>query len=138
MGGSEKYLIRAIQVMQNKAARIVTKLSWFTPTHLLLKQCNWLSVSQLIFFQTAVQIWKIRKYETPTSLFKRLKPSNTRSGGDGTLSIPLAESGLARKSFMVRSAVSWNQIPAEIRNIDNIHGFRIKLKQWFLINIDID
>ena len=31
-GGTEKYIVRAVQVMQNKAARCVTKQSWFTPT----------------------------------------------------------------------------------------------------------
>ena len=39
-GGAENYIIRSIQVLQNKAARTVTKKSWFTPTKVLLKQCN--------------------------------------------------------------------------------------------------
>ena len=43
-GGTEGYVLRAVQVMQNKAARAVTKLSWFTPTRTLLLQCNWLSI----------------------------------------------------------------------------------------------
>ena len=39
-GGCEKYLIQALQVIQNKAARVVTKLDWYTPTHVLLSQCG--------------------------------------------------------------------------------------------------
>ena len=37
--GCEDYLVRALQVIQNKAARSVSKLSLFTPTKTLLKSC---------------------------------------------------------------------------------------------------
>ena len=53
-GGCEGYLVRAMQVLQNRAARQVTKLNWFTPTRKLLNQCNWLSISQLIFYHSAL------------------------------------------------------------------------------------
>ena len=36
-GASEGYLLRALQVVQNKAARCVTKVSWFTATRQVLK-----------------------------------------------------------------------------------------------------
>ena len=54
-GGTEGYVLRAVQVMQNKAARAVTKLSWFTPTRTLLLQYNWPSIKQLIIYHTALQ-----------------------------------------------------------------------------------
>ena len=38
-GGTEKYVIRAVQVMQNRAARCITKLGWYTPTKTLLETC---------------------------------------------------------------------------------------------------
>ena len=59
-GGTESYLIRAVQVMQNKAARCITKKSWYTPTRVLLQQCNWLSVKQLIFYHTVLQVWRLK------------------------------------------------------------------------------
>ena len=39
-GGYEGYLTKALQVIQNKAARCVTKQSWLTPTSRLLSQCG--------------------------------------------------------------------------------------------------
>ena len=39
-GSCSKYLISALQVQQNNAARHITKLAWMTPTENLLKQCN--------------------------------------------------------------------------------------------------
>ena len=63
-GGTEAYVIRAVQVMQNKVARSITKLSWFTPTNRLLLQCNWLSIKQQIFYHTVLQVWKVHKVQT--------------------------------------------------------------------------
>ena len=46
-GNASEYLLRFLQVLQNKVARIVTRLSWDTGTHVLLIQVGWLSIQQL-------------------------------------------------------------------------------------------
>ena len=58
-GGCEKYLIKSLQIVQNKAARVVTKLAWHTPTHALLSQCGWLSVHQLAVHHSVALVHKI-------------------------------------------------------------------------------
>ena len=40
--GFEDYLLNSLQICQNKAARLVTKLDKYTPTELLMKQCGWM------------------------------------------------------------------------------------------------
>ena len=40
-GGCEMFLIKSLQIIQNKAARAVTKSSWFTPIEELLNPCGW-------------------------------------------------------------------------------------------------
>ena len=57
-GSCEKYLVKSLQVLQNRAARAVTRKSWFTSTRRLLQDCNWLSVNQLIFYHTVLQAHK--------------------------------------------------------------------------------
>ena len=69
-GGCEKFLIRALQIIQNKAARSVTKLGIFTPVQTLLRQCGWLSVNQLVFFHTVILLYKTRQNETPKYLYE--------------------------------------------------------------------
>ena len=71
-GGSENYLLKALQVVQNKAARCVTKLSWFTPTRQLLNQCGWLSIRQLAFYHTVLTIHRIIKSGKPVFLRSKL------------------------------------------------------------------
>ena len=39
-GGCSEQLLSSLQVLQNKAARLVTKLDWRTPTRTLLLQCG--------------------------------------------------------------------------------------------------
>ena len=136
-GGTENYVLRAVQVMQNKAARCVTKLSWFTTTRILLNQCNWLSIKQIVVYQTALQVWKVKESKQPVYIASSLKTATTRSGAQGNLLVPVVESSLASKSFMVRSASTWNSIPPEIRNTRNLQGFKKKLKQWVKSNVEI-
>ena len=137
-GGADSYLLKALQVIQNKAARTITKQSWFTPTRTLLKQCNWLSVRQLIFLHTAMQMWKILNYRRPANIFERFQLSRTRSNEYGTLAIPNSITNIGKQSFLVRAATTWNHIPMEIRISTSITIFRKKLKPWILNNIDIN
>ena len=136
-GGTEDYVVKAVQVMQNKAARCVTKLGWFTPTGRLLLQCNWLSINQLIFFHTALQIWRVSKTKCPVYIDTKLQLSNTRSSAQGNLRVPVVERSVSSKSFMVKSAVIWNQIPPEIRNCKTLGVFKKSLKQWIKVNVEI-
>ena len=127
-----------IQVVQNRAARLVTRLSWYTPTRVLLNQCDWLSVRQMIFLHTVVQIWKLVIHKAPQNIYSQLKPASTRSGDLGTLSIPSTETAIGRNSFMVRGLLAWNRVPKEIRQIQNLHTFKKKLRTWIRLNIDIE
>ena len=67
-GGCEAYLVKALQVLQSRAARQVTKLSWFTPSRKLLRQCNWLSIRQLIFYHSALTVFRTTRTKTPLYL----------------------------------------------------------------------
>ena len=137
-GGTEEYVIRAVQVMQNKAARCVTRLSWYTPTRLLLQQCNWLSIKQMILYHTAVQVWRVLDAKCPVFIESKLQLTVTRSASQGNLRVPVVESSLARKSFLVRSATVWNRIPPDIRSSTSIQVFKRKLKKWIKLNIELD
>ena len=71
-GNCEKYLMKSLQILQNKAARAVTGQSWFTPIRRLLKDCKWLSVNQIIFYQTALQTHKILVAQKPVFFIPRM------------------------------------------------------------------
>ena len=137
-GGTESYIIKAVQVIQNKAARCITKKSWYTPTRTLLLECNWLSIKQLIFYHTVLQVWKVRTAQVPGYINAKIQSAITRSATEGTLRVPSVETSLSSKSFMVRSAVMWNAAPPSIRSTQKFETFKSKLKKWAKANIDIE
>ena len=61
-GGCQQYLMKSLQTLQNKAARVVTKLDWQTPTSTLLSQCGWLSVHQLALHHTVVLVHTVNHF----------------------------------------------------------------------------
>ena len=87
---------------------------------------------------TCVQIWKLVIYRTPQNIYSQLKPAGTRSGDYGTLSIRATDTAIGRNSFMVRGLLAWNRVPNEIRQIQNLHTFKKKLRVWVRLNIDIE
>ena len=133
-GGSEKFVIRALQVMQNKVARCVTRLGWFTPTNQLLLQCNWLSVRQLATYHTALQVFKARRDHKPEYMHRKFSkpfPYNTRAAaGDNIRMLQDEEYSFSSQSFMVRGSKIWNSLPAELRVMDKVDRFKKGLKQW--------
>ena len=71
-GGTHDYILKALQVTMNKAARLITQQSWFTPTANILKQCNWLSVKQLIAYHTLLSVYNIVTTQKPTYLHEKM------------------------------------------------------------------
>ena len=60
--GSEDYLVNALQVNLNKVARMVTKLDIFDPTNVLMQQCGWMTVKQLMVYHSLVLLHKILQH----------------------------------------------------------------------------
>ena len=141
-GGCEKFLIQALQIIQNKAARSVTKLGIFTPIQILLKQCGWLSVHQLVFFHTVILLFKTNQNKTPQFLYDMTSSElkyRTRAENPGklrTVADYIPEQGLNWKSYKWRSTMYWNQLLPDIKTMDNLVKFKVKLKSWVLVNID--
>ena len=143
-GGAEAYLLKSLQVLQNRAARAVTGCNCFTSTRTLLKKCNWLSVQQLIFYQSVILAHKIVTSGSPLYLAQKMStyhPYRTRQGSTG--SIRFAEnftykSTRAQHSFCYQTTIQYNSIPAEIRAATSLPMFKSKLKIWVASNIPID
>ena len=74
-GGCEGYLLHSLQVLLNRAARSVTKMSGYTSTKRLMAACSWLSVKQLVVYHTVKMVFKTLKTESPRYLHDRLNPT---------------------------------------------------------------
>ena len=80
-GGTHNFLLSFLQVLQNRAARMVTKCDWFTSTEVILRQCGWLSIRQLVVYHDVLQVYKIKTTRKPEYFFKKFSTDfkqNTR------------------------------------------------------------
>ena len=139
-GGSEKYLMRSLQTIQNKVARVVTKLGWDTPTEVLLTQCGWLSVQQLAYHHTVVLVHKILQSGHPRylhNLFNMDYRVKTRQADQQLLKpsqIEVPDHELVTDSFRWRALQNWNALPLQLRTISNAVNFKKQVKMWIKKN----
>ena len=137
--GTSDYLIKMLQVLQNKAARFVTKLDIFTSQKTLLLQCGWLSVRQLGEFHSLVQIFKTKQEQKPVFLHNILSKTfnyRTRAASTGSLVLNQAITGdISRDSFLAKSTRRWNTLPPHIKQAENLRKFKWKLRLWIKDNV---
>ena len=141
-GGCEVGLKKALQVLQNKVAQVVTGKDWTTSKKVLLQQCGWLSVNQLIFYHSVLLVFKVRQNKSPRYLFMMHNnwtyPYTTRQAANDLIRVgvrPRLE--VVRESFRWRAASSFNQLPADIRTCSKVESFKRKVKTWIMNNISL-
>ena len=144
-GGCGIGLRRSLQVILNKAARVVTRLDWSTSTKDLLSQCGWFSVNQLIFYHSVLQLHKVRLSSAPKYLHSMHMPSGsnyqyrTRQAESGSLQpIGVPKLEISKNRFKWRSANLYNQLPADIRKTTSIKSFKFQVKAWIKKNISFE
>ena len=142
-GGAEDYLLNSLQIIQNKAARFVTRRGRYTPVAELLKQCGWLSVKQLVFYHSVMVIYKSILTTYPKYIFSKLStqfPYNTRLAQSDSVRMGSefqSKLELTENSFMNRATISFNMLPPELREIEKVEIFKGKLKLWVQENVKI-
>ena len=140
-GSCSGFLKSALQIIQNSAARCVTGLRWHAPVRVLLMQCGWLSINQLILYHSLVQVFKIRQERKPVYLADKLaKNFNYRTrlaASNGIRMTEKLDSDMRKDSFIPRTSIEWNQLPVTLRNIKEINTFKEDLRSWIKSNINL-
>ena len=148
--GCEDYLLNALQVSMNRVARIVTKLDIFTPTSLLMQQCGWLTVRQLISYHSLMLLDRTIKFQTPAFLFQKItfneqQGYQTRQVADYKAALIAAgvleqagtancELDITRRSWCWATVKMYNKLPPNLR-AEKVN-FKSGLKDWVSKNID--
>ena len=130
-GGCDKFELEALQIMQNKAARLVTHASQRTSRREIFNQLNWLTVHQLVFYHSALSTFRIRGNKEPEYLSTIL----TRDNRAERIIIPNTNLTLAKNSYCYRGAAQWNSLPEYIRKTKKIGQFKGSLKKWINLNV---
>ena len=136
--GCEAYLMQALQKIQNKAARVVTRSALTTAGH--LSQCGWLSVHQLAIYQTCIMVHKVLASRSPEYLFNMFTTDyirETRQAARMELrqDMETPDLELTKDSFRWRAMREYNELPAELRRQSLVSAFKTELWRWIKANI---
>lgn len=138
--GLPKLQLKKLQLIQNRAARLILNLNpWdrITPSLIYL---HWLPVKARIEFKICLLVFKTLKFKQPIYLLNLLAPysnqseMNLRCSDDPyRLSEPSAvrQRTLAERSFSYMAPRLYNMLPIELKSVDSLEIFKLKLKTYF-------
>ena len=149
-GGTTKKMTACLQVLQNKTARLYTRLPKMgTSISKLLGQADFLSVHQLSVYHSLVQYWKIRKFKSPEYLYERILNIDQNRNQNYTRIDRVAKQKnrenqnsfdlvIMKNSFVCRTKTYWVQLPQNIKNeCQSIKSLKTAVKKWVKKNIPI-
>ena len=125
------YLSDKLQKLQNRAARIITKLPFYTNSDHLLSSLNWERLSIRRKKQKAVMMYKTMNGLTPEYLQRLFAQScsnyNLRNS-EGKLALPKPRTNYLKRSFSYSGAALWNNLPDSLKNVGSVDQFKRNLK----------
>ena len=130
-----KCLIRKLELVQNRAARIVCmkkKRDHVTP---LLKSLHWLPIEYRIKFKVNLLTFKALHGLAPnyiSQLLTQYKPSRSlRSSSQGLLIEPRTKYMTGDRAFSVSAPKLWNVLPIFVRMSNSLSSFKTALKTYY-------
>ena len=127
-----------LQVLQNNLNRMLVNARFDTPTEVLLRETNSLSVQQMIAYHTTLLAHKIVKTGKPTYLKEKLQVNNCRihlREGQGSILQKKKKMSITQEGFIYRGATLLNKLSEGLRNEENSERFKVGLRRWVLANI---
>ena len=126
--------LKRLQILQNRAARIVTNSAYDAHSLPLIKGLGWLTVKELIRFETATTVFKSVNQLCPdymAQMFQRQREQAMRTlrNTETDLRIPLFRTNNGQKSFAYRGATVWNSLDHQIKLSPSLSNFKFKLKE---------
>ena len=118
--------LRDLQVLQNKAAQLVTQSPGRAVRNPMYDKLGWLTVNQLVRYYSLLAVYRIRMSKEPEYLAASLCNDNR----NGKIIVQNTKLTLAQKSFKIRGACHWNALPAGIRSIQEIGAYKKEVKTW--------
>lgn len=122
-----------LQILQNKAMRVILKCNRFSSSKLMLSTLNWLNIEQFLYFQTMIFIFKMNNNILPDYLGQQLLPvtdvhlRNTRTANTNSFYVKRTIKSSTMKNLFHKGVVQFNLLPQEIKISKTIQRFKSQL-----------
>ncbi|ROJ36101.1 RING finger protein 166 [Anabarilius grahami] len=135
LGGCSSRLINKLQLVQNAAARVLTRTRNYDHISPVLSSLHWLPVKHRIDFKILLITYKALNGLAPqylSELLMHYSPSRLlRSQNSGQLIIPrISKSTAGGRSFSYLAPKLWNNLPSIVRDADTLCQFKSRLKTY--------
>ena len=125
----------SLQLVQNAAARILTRTKKFDHISPVLASLHWLPIHARADFKVLLLTYKILHGLAPSYLSGLITPYNPpctlHSQDSGLLVIPrVKKKSAGNRAFSYRSPFLWNGLPKEVREANSLNTFKTKLKTY--------
>ncbi len=133
LGGCSAHLINKLQMVQNAAARVLTRTRKYDHISPVLSTLHWLLIKHCIDFKILFINFKALNGLDPQYLSELLShyspPCPLRSQNSGHLIIPrISKSTADGRSFFYFAPELWNNLPNNVREADTLCQFKSRLK----------
>jgi hypothetical protein len=133
LAGVPDNALRKLQVMQNNAARLVSRTRRREHITPVMKQLHWLPVRERINHKVLSMTFKALNCDSAPGYLQDLLKRNERrvllsNSAAPQLAVPHTQRKVGDRAFAVCGPRLWNTLPPELRNITEFRTFKGKLK----------
>ena len=136
MSGCPMRSLNGLQLVQNAAARVLTRTRRRDHITPVLASLHWLPIKWRIDFKILLLTYKALHGCAPSyivDLITPYKPSRSlRSSDSGLLTVPrICKNRTGGRTFCYQAPLLWNQLPPLVRVSDSVSTFKGRLKTYF-------
>ena len=128
--GIDSQLMKQLQVIQNRACRVIFGLKRRDSVDSYIKELHWLKVEQRIQFKILLLAYKCLNGSAPSYLADLLRYSDINSSRDPALKSPVPRTLKGERAFQCSAARLWNAMPRSVKFCVNVGNFKRNLKTY--------
>ena len=122
--------MQQLQLIQNKACRIVLGLKKQTSVDENLMKLHWLKIQERVEFKLLLLTFKCLNGMAPTYLTELLQYNNLSGSRMPSLHVPSTTSSAGDRAFQSCAPKLWNSLPSDMKQCHNLQTFKRMLKTF--------
>ena len=130
-GNAADVHIKKLQVLQNRAARVILNVDMNISSEWLCKQLGWMNINERLFYVTNVLMYKVLNDAAPKYL-NVFADHNVAYGlrSSQNVIVPFPRTEMFKSSFHYYDAICWNRLPDDVKSSPNITWFKSLLRKF--------